>query len=158
MKNLEELKAEVYRRSGETALKRKKRTRILLFTMPILFVCVIISSVIANSILNGLNTVPEEEDKGVSSNTTRGEWSGDTFGPIIGSTENDVLPDVEGEGESEGESESNTYRISITDPSGKVTEYTLKGNTLWNLTKGEMRKLTDEQLKTVKKFFGIADE
>ncbi|MBE6607714.1 MAG: hypothetical protein E7633_04070 [Ruminococcaceae bacterium] len=150
MRTLDERKAEVYRRSEIISVKRRKRTRILLFTIPTLFVCVIISSVIVNSILNALNTVPQDENKDVSSGIVRGEWGDDIFGPIIGNTEDDVLPETEGE--------SKTHRINITDPSGKVTEYTLKGNTLWNITKGEMRKLTDEQLKTVKKLFGIADE
>ncbi len=148
MKNFEERKAEVYRRSEIISAKRKKCSVILIRALPLVFLCVVISSVTVYSLLDDIFIEEEgtNEIDSVTSDRTQGDHLTD-------------IPDVESDPSSGGpESEEEAYTIKISNPDGSITEYTLIGNVLYNNAKGEMQKLTDEQLKVVKKLFGIANE
>ena len=147
MKNFEERKTEVYRRSEIISAKRKKRSAILIGVLPLVLLCVIISSVTVYSLLD--DAIIEEEESKETDDVASDRYWGDHLTDI---------PNVESDpaGDTEGEEES--YSIKISSPDGSVTEYVLIGNKLYNKTKGEFRKLTDAQLKEIKRIFGLDDE
>ena len=147
MKNFEERKTEVYRRSEIISAKRKKRSAILIGVLPLVLLCVIISSVTVYSLLD--DAIVEEEESKKTDDVASDRYWGDHLTEIP-SVESDPAGDTEGEEES--------YSIKISSPDGNVTEYTIIGNKLYNKTKGEFRKLTDAQLKEIKRIFGLGDE
>lgn len=148
MKNFEERKTEVYRRSEIISAKRKKRSAILFGVLPLVLLCVIISSVTVYSLLD--DAIIEEEESKETDDVASDRYWGDHMTNDIPNVESDPAGDTEGEEES--------YSIKISSPDGSVTEYVLIGNKLYNKTKGEFRKLTDAQLKEIKRIFGLDGE
>lgn len=147
MRNFEKRKTEVYRRSEIISAKRKKRSAILIGVLPLVLLCVIISSVTVYSLLDDA-IIEEEESKETDDVASDRHWGDHLTG--IPSVESDPTGDTEGEEES--------YSIKISSPDGSVTEYTIIGNKLYNKNKGEFRKLTDAQLKEIKQIFGLGNE
>ena len=147
MKNFEERKTEVYRRSEIISAKRKKRSAILIGVLPLVLLCVIISSLTVYSLLD--DAIVEEEESKETDDVASDRYWGDHMTDI---------PNVESDPTGDTESEEESYSIKISSPDGSVTEYVLIGNKLYNKTKGEFRKLTDAQLKEIKRIFGLGGE
>lgn len=170
MKNFEERKAKIFRRSEERINERKKkRNRIILICIPLL-ICLGAYSIfilpammpaesaddnvhqeLADSIIYPVTVEFFDSNGNLESVYTKAEET-DRICTVLNSIINENDYQEESSNESFSVSGTDNYSISITDNIGSLTTYTVSGNTLFNTKTNESHHITDQQKDTLDLF------
>ncbi|MBQ8210068.1 MAG: hypothetical protein IJZ35_05755 [Clostridia bacterium] len=164
MRNFEERKAEIFRRSEERIIERKKkRNRILSICIP-LFICIGAYSIF---ILPAMMPAKESADNNVhqelediadvaaypvtveffdiDGNLTDFYTGAEDINSICGTIDTVINAGLSNEETSDENYTEDSYSITVVDSTGRSTVYRISGNTLFNTATNNSYTLTDQQ-------------